>query len=304
MNLEVRLFDEITTADILELVGRSENQFMDFKVQPIENYKLAKIISGFANARGGYIVFGAIEGEPDVCEGFAAIERPGVLKQTIQQLIRDHTDEPIQGVVSKDIQLPTGETILLVYVPESSKKPHGCRKQGERLLQFWIREGSHTVEMKMTEIRDAFLEESLRPYILFDLVSNEEDILVAVLSNKGQRLAVDIEVKTEPRIVKLERDVKKLLSGSIGVPCTLTNNRIASLAPGRELYDHIERLSRFLRDHKGTVYKVEVSYTDSRGLRYEEKYEINLDCYWDRLTIGKTERSHSVSRSGSANFIR
>jgi predicted HTH transcriptional regulator len=176
--LESKVSSEITEIDIQNLIGRSENQRLEFKSQEIEGYKFAKVVSGFANAEGGYIVIGANEGEHGTCKGFVSISDIGVLHQKLQQSNRNYIDEPVQAIETKDIKLPSGENLLVVHVPESPRKPHAIKKQGEQRLQFWIRSGSHNVEMKMTEIRAAFLQSAG----VFDLVNGavhdeEEDQL-------------------------------------------------------------------------------------------------------------------------------
>lgn len=195
-NLETMDILEITESDLLNLIGRSENQCFEFKSQKIEGYKFAKVVCGFANAKGGYIVIGANEDQHGVCDGFVSVSRPGVLHQQVQQFVRDYIDEPVQGIETKDIKLPSGENLLLVHIPESTRKPHAIRRQGERLLQFWIRSGSHNVEMKLNEIRNCFLESAGVLDILagsestqdgVDRLSDlEKEILVQAVDDNGE----------------------------------------------------------------------------------------------------------------------
>lgn len=194
--MEQKTLSEITAADIQGLIGRSENQHLEFKSQEIDGDKFAKVISGFANAEGGYIVIGANEGEQGTCDGFVSIPDIGVHHQKVQQSNRNYIDEPVQDIKTKDIKLPGGENVFVVYVPESPRKPHAIRKQGEQLLQFWIRSGSHTVEMKLNEIRNAFLKSAGVLDILagsdttHDAVDHlsdlEQEILLLAADNQGE----------------------------------------------------------------------------------------------------------------------
>lgn len=201
--LEAKGFSEITETDVQNLIGRSENKRLEFKSQEIDGYKFAKVVSGFANAGGGYIVIGANEGEQGTCNGFVSISDIGVLRQKLLQSNRHYIDEPVQDIETNPIQLPSGENLLVVHVPESSRKPHAIRKQGEQLLQFWIRSVSHTVEMKLNEIRNAVLESAgvldilsgseSTQNVVDHLSDLEEEILLLTDENQGEMYLLTVD---------------------------------------------------------------------------------------------------------------
>ena len=63
MNAEEKKLNEITPADLDGLLGREENQHLDFKATlgDTPKYEIAKDIACFANSGGGLIVVGAVE---------------------------------------------------------------------------------------------------------------------------------------------------------------------------------------------------------------------------------------------------
>lgn len=262
-HLETMDILEITETDIQNLVGRSENQLLEFKSQEIDGYKFAKVVSGFANAKGGYIVIGAHEDEHGVCNGFVSLSRPGVVKQSIQQVIRDYTDEPVQGIDTRDVRLATGENLLLVYIPESNRKPHAIKKQGDRLLQFWIRNGSHKVEMKLNEVRNAFLESAG----VLDLLSGSD------LPHEEDRLS-DLEEEIMLGAFEDEGSIR-LFTGAGGMADWLVVGKktyrddddpsIAALA--RDALEKLETRN-MVRHERGVLYKLTgEGFTLAKGLK-------------------------------------
>jgi len=53
--------ETIVPTDVDALIGRTENQRLEFKetINDVTSYELAKDLGSFANADGGYIVVGA-----------------------------------------------------------------------------------------------------------------------------------------------------------------------------------------------------------------------------------------------------
>jgi len=160
--LENKLPEDITSDDLDALIGREENQRLEFK----ENYgrddnkEIAKDICSFANADGGYIVIGArVAMENKLkCIGFSSVVDPEILRQRIIQVVLDCVSERIAGLQTRVYQTSSGEQVVLIYIPPSLQKPHMVTK--DKRTDFWKRYLEDTRLMTIAEIRDAAINGS------------------------------------------------------------------------------------------------------------------------------------------------
>jgi len=158
---EDKMPSELCSSDVDGLIGREENQRLDFK-ETIEsgdlaNRELARDICSFANAEGGYMVIGAREGgQMGVCAGFRSVENPEALCQRIRQVSLDCVTERVIGMEIASLSSSKGEILVAVYMPASSQKPHMVTKDGK--TEFWKRYQTDKRHMTIAEVRDAFLQ--------------------------------------------------------------------------------------------------------------------------------------------------
>ncbi|HFB38897.1 MAG TPA: ATP-binding protein, partial [Oceanithermus sp.] len=158
--------DTLTEADLLALVERgvTEGPHLDYKRglgTKGENKELAKDVVAFANAYGGYLVFGVEETKGGE-EGEAEIEIVGLpiedrdrLLTAIEHAVRDLTTPSVE-VRTKAIELSTRDEqgrplyVVVVEVPPSLNAPHMAS-------HVFYRRGDRTSsKMDYMEIRRAF----------------------------------------------------------------------------------------------------------------------------------------------------
>jgi Schlafen, AlbA_2 len=155
--LENLRIDEIQTADVDALVGRRENQRLDFKEaigsRERNNKELAHDLCAFANADGGYMVVGASEEPRDVCHHFVSVDDPEGLCQKVQQVALDTIQERIL-IEARTVRSSGGEEIVLICVPSPLQKPYMVAKNNH--TEFWKRYDRNKRRMTIAEIRDAF----------------------------------------------------------------------------------------------------------------------------------------------------
>jgi len=109
---------------------------------------------------------------------------------------------------------------------------------------------------------------SVRPYVYFDLFI-EDRTVKARLRNTGRTAAHKVDINTTPQ---LRRVVQKTSS-----PALLTHNTTAFLPPKGEIVEAIALLEEFRWQHQAAVaLNGTVSYSDGKGGRYGEPFQINL----------------------------
>lgn len=146
----------IKTEDVLALVGERENARLEFKRQPwgvADKHELLKDISSMANADGGCIVIGAEE-TCGVCTGFAHVDGPLTAIQAIRQTCLDGIQERLP-VQCKSVALPTGSTVILIYIEAGAQRPYLISRDGRN--EFWKRHDAETRKMSLDEVRQAVL---------------------------------------------------------------------------------------------------------------------------------------------------
>lgn len=140
------LFDQLVRdgwagiAERVNVAHQPESLILDFKtkanrakpkVEDADKKTLAKALSAFANMEGGVIVIGvstkqgASRDLPDTAQTIEAIDNIGAFEKSIEDHLKQLTDPPIVGYVIKTITDGTSPAgVLLIYVPESTGRPH------------------------------------------------------------------------------------------------------------------------------------------------------------------------------------
>lgn len=151
---------QITAADVRRLVAEHvrEDQFLDFKRDSYSTngygrQELAKDVSGFANAAGGYILIRIAEngkGHANALAGIADAE-------SVRRCMRDRCltiIEPRLTVLDIGIIRADDKDIVVCRVPESPRKPHATMPDREH-HSFWLLYQDGIQLMMVVEIRDA-----------------------------------------------------------------------------------------------------------------------------------------------------
>jgi hypothetical protein len=158
---------QITADDVRRLVAEHvrEDQFVDFKRDPYPatdrgRQELAKDVSAFANAAGGYIIIGIAEnGEGRAHELVHVADAEGVrrsIRDRSLTFIEPRLTELDIGIIRVD-----DKDIVVCRVPESPRKPHATVPDREH-HSFWLRYQDGVKLMTVAEIRDAIAGDAVQ----------------------------------------------------------------------------------------------------------------------------------------------
>jgi len=168
-------FDLVEKADIDALVTNEvrEGRALDYKEKlpgnsDSEKSEFLADVSSFANASGGYILYGVrekrdTEGKPtSIPESADGLEGANADSEILrlESSIRTGIDPRVPGVRSKAIEgFPKGP-VLIMWVPKSWSSPHMVTFKNHS--RFYSRSSNGKYALDVTEIRSAFaLSESL-----------------------------------------------------------------------------------------------------------------------------------------------
>ena len=147
--------DDITYNDIIRLQEEQidESDILDYKEDFQKEDEIIKHVCAFANARGGYLVFGIKAskdgGHPTAIGG---ISNNKIRKEKIENLMLSNI-VPRLDVKIKTVAMPNTEnSILLVQIPDSYNKPHYNQKNNK----FYKRYNFQSNEMTEQEIADSY----------------------------------------------------------------------------------------------------------------------------------------------------
>jgi hypothetical protein len=152
--LEDKTIDEITAADLDDLLGREENQRLELKeaIDGIDTYELAKDLSSMANADGGYFIVGAVQDKKtERCTGFKSISNADPIFKKIKDVAAGHIQERL-AVEPVLRETGKGEGLVLAPIPKS-KHLRAVINNGQ--AQYWRRVGRDKRPMTHSEIMAA-----------------------------------------------------------------------------------------------------------------------------------------------------
>lgn len=168
MPIRTKPFSEVTLRDVEDLIPREiqEDTTIEFKRQldlETRDHKteFLKDVSAMANAAGGTIIYGAVEGDGDERGQIVRIQGQALNRDEtalqITNLLRDGLDERLDGVLFK--ALPTehaGEYVCVLRIPASPLAPH--RVKLHEKPQFYLRGQVSSAPMNTRQIREMILQ--------------------------------------------------------------------------------------------------------------------------------------------------
>ena len=170
-----KLFDQIEKADISALITTEvrENRMLDYKEKlpgssDSEKTEFLADVSSFANAAGGYILYGIRErrdgdgkptGIPESVDGLESINSDSEILR-LESSMRTGIDPRLPGVRTKAIEGFTKGPVLVMWIPKSWSSPHMIVYKNQS--RFYSRSSNGKYPLNVTEIRSAItLSESL-----------------------------------------------------------------------------------------------------------------------------------------------
>lgn len=265
---------EILYADIKFLLENKidESDVLDYKREMIKDQDLVKHVCAFANTRGGHIIFGVKEsgkgGYPIEIKG---LDKSDLNKERLEQILLSHI-VPRLDVKIKSIEIPdSGNSILLIQIPESYQKPH----QSNLSKKFYKRFQFESIEMTESEVADRYRSrfsnyKQINQYIEEMLTETKENTIttnvLVVPSNIENRL---IDASNYEQIEKLQSIRVSSYFGNTGLP----NNSLQPFAHGLTSKSPFDTISEELQIHRNGcvqyIYYYKMKEDDTIFLSYE-----------------------------------
>jgi len=138
----------VTYKDIDRILEDDEGFTLEFKRRVSSPRKIARTLIGFANTKGGIILFGVDDDK--------SVVGVGSEKEEIEMILtaaQYHAEPPIEPEI--DIVAYKGKDVIVVTVPESSMKPHELSNTDadENESKVYIRVNDKTVAASKEVIR-------------------------------------------------------------------------------------------------------------------------------------------------------
>ncbi len=159
-------FNEITIEDIENLVlirKERENNYLEYKEKighsERDKKEFLKDVSGLANASGGFLVVGVKEhkqsGLPEKICGIEKTIGNQKIDEWINNVLISNLDERIHyNLKIFEFKNKDDKIVLLLYIPESPKKPHMITFQGKN--NYYVRHNTSVNPATQSEVKEMF----------------------------------------------------------------------------------------------------------------------------------------------------
>lgn len=167
-------FESISYRDIEDLVlTRKERESINLDYKKVLEYsdnariELAKDVAAFANSAGGWLIVGVDE-KSNAIAGIEKTVNNQKVEDWLSNVIVSNTD-PVINPRIKLIDIPKSDkAIILIYVEESSNKPHMIKKKN----QYYVRHNTTNDPANHFEVRDMFEYSKNRQNEIKDFLSS------------------------------------------------------------------------------------------------------------------------------------
>ena len=147
--------EKLGFADIEQLKSNSicESQVLDYKTQLLEDNKLLKQVSAFANTQGGFLIFGVEEtGKGGYPKEILGIDKGQLSKERIEQIILGNIQPRLNVKIQIVEHQDPSKAILVIQIPNSYLKPH----MNNRDNKFYKRYNFEALPMTEIEVSDTY----------------------------------------------------------------------------------------------------------------------------------------------------
>jgi len=144
-NVVVDLADDCAQIEGLILQGESDTREFKREISNDKKTTFLKTVAGFANGRGGVILFGVVNGTGEVAGTVGDVDKE---KDRIINMIRDTVvPQPALRITSCKIK---GKQVIALFVEEGDSPPYGLYPDKPA---YYIRRGATTFPANQAEVR-------------------------------------------------------------------------------------------------------------------------------------------------------
>ena len=147
--------EELQFADIeqLERDKICESPVLDYKKQLLDDNKLLKQVSAFANTQGGFLIFGVEEtGKGGYSKEILGIDKNQINKERMEQIILGNIQPRLNVKIQIIEHQDPSKAILVIQIPDSYLKPH----MNSRDNKFYKRYNFEALPMTEIEVNDTY----------------------------------------------------------------------------------------------------------------------------------------------------
>jgi hypothetical protein len=191
--------NQITTVDLLALVESktSEGKEIEYKQMlpgkaDSDRREFLYDVSSFANASGGYLIFGMEEsaGIATKLIGLHNVNPDDEIRR-LEEMARDGIRPPIPGIQTAAVGLDTGPLAIVTRIPKSWVPPHQVTYQ--KSFRFYSRDTNGKYQLDVDELRDVFtrsrdIAEKMRQFRLDRLSKIIIDEVPTILSSNTRMI--------------------------------------------------------------------------------------------------------------------
>lgn len=218
--------------ELLE-IGREEALTLDYKdSRALDNKKeLAKDVSAFANSAGGIIIYGVQEKGNKPISLDDGVSPHNKMKESIESSLIDRIKPKIQGIVIHPIDLPTGNQLFVLEIPQSHQAPHMADNRYHKRYNF------NSVAMEHYEVMD-IMNRQKGPdiWLIFKLLRSEYEV-----SNPSPTIRFDAQIENRSVFPAKTAIITFWFENNLKFPETINS----SCHPQEFLFEDDQRISGF-----------------------------------------------------------
>jgi len=144
---------EFTDIERLKANKTCESPILDYKKQLLEDNKLLKQVSAFANTQGGFLIFGVKEtGRGGYPKEILGIDTSQINKERMEQIILGNVQPKLDVEIVSIPHRDTSKAIIVIQIPNSYLKPH----MNNRDKKFYKRYNFEAEPMTEIEVSDTY----------------------------------------------------------------------------------------------------------------------------------------------------
>jgi hypothetical protein len=155
-----KTLDALRSQDLQWLVDTRvrESAILEYKRQPYggsdgEIRKMLRDVTAMANAEGGVLILGMEEDGDGIAAALTPVAQADVEAPRIVSSCLANVAERIPGLRAVPVPIRPGESVIVIQIPRSHRKPHMITFQGG--TEFWIRHDRQQSRMSIAEVRAA-----------------------------------------------------------------------------------------------------------------------------------------------------